>query len=179
MRARRRSGGYHEKRKPAAHLTDEDNEMADEISRDRMAEQARLASAILAQGRSLDHWSLTVAGLAWIALMLADDAAARIVLFAPIALGLLQRYFALRVGIDAEIFGTWADRWQRQGTDPLGDLERFDEARAALGSGAVPDTPSRPLTERVRAALAWFRWQAAAFAGQVAALALALSAGWF
>lgn len=148
--------------------------MADEISRERMAEQARLATAVLSQGRSLDQWSLLFTGLALAALLMAKDygPAERLVLMSVLIAGLVQKYFAMRVGLDREIFGSWAARWQRQGADPFIDLGEMDDSLAALGLAgkAGPATP-RPLTDRVKGALRLFRRQVICLMVQVVLLA--------
>lgn len=151
--------------------------MADEISRERMAEQARLATAVLSQGRGLDHWSLLFTGFALAApLVTAGSAAGRLGLLAVVLAGLAQKYFAVRVGLDREIFRSWAERWQRQGADPFADLEEMDRSLAALNLARNAEaTIPRPLPDRVQGALRLFRRQVLAFAIQV--LLLVLGAG--
>lgn len=150
--------------------------MADEISRERMAEQARLATAVLSQGRSLDHWSLVFTGFALAALLATQGSApaGRLGLTAVVLAGLVQKYFAVRVGLDKEIFGSWSERWQRQGADPFIEIEEMDRSLAALELAGNPEAETtRPLQDRVKGALRLFRRQVLAFAVQAILLAAA------
>lgn len=156
--------------------------MTDELDRDRMAAQAQLAAAALAQGEDFDHWSLALTVLGLAALGLAEPGPGRWLFIAPLLSGLIERYYCARVGIDRAIFAAWAERWPRQGSDPLDDLQRLDEGRVALRLGARSTGCAKPLgslADRAESALRLLRRQILAFVVQMASLLLALATARF
>lgn len=123
-------------------------------------------AALLRRGRGLDHLATTLTVLAvaavvaqaWLAppnpWLLAWSAAL-------LVLGLLEKYWALRVAFDAELF-------QRLADDPQALAEKtrdLDQALVSLGLLA-PTRTARPWPERTRGALALLRRQALAVGAQ-------------
>jgi hypothetical protein len=140
--------------------------MAEENHREPMAEQARLAASVLAQGRSLDRWSLLFTGFALAALLLGNgwSPAARVSLLAAVLLGVLQKYYSLRVGLDRDLFCFWAERWQQDGANPDADMAGLDRSLAAFGlKKSAGGTDPRSLPGRARGALGLFLRQAVAW----------------
>lgn len=126
---------------------------------------AAIAASYLRQGRALDRISrgLTLLGVGGIlaatyasAPLAVSGLAALAVLF-----GLIQSYFALRAGFDADIFGHLAGN--------AFSTTNFDGAMKRLGLFA-PDRPSRPMSERARGAMTLVRRQAIFLALQVVSL---------
>lgn len=103
--------------------------------------------------------------LAWLGLLLTAVAALGLLAtpFLPFAVVLLlalpERYAALRVALDAQLFAAWGD-------GRIASLAGMDAALAALGRAPAP----RPLAERLRGARRWLAWHAACVAGQLLAL---------
>lgn len=116
---------------------------------------AAIAAAYLRQGRLLDRVSrgLTLLGVGGI--LAGTYASAPLLVTAPVLLvlffGLVQSYFALRAGFDAEIFGHLAGN--------AFSTTNFDGAMKRL-SLFVEDRPSRPMSERARGAMVLVRRQA-------------------
>ncbi|PRH88040.1 hypothetical protein C5L14_09110 [Labrys okinawensis] len=126
---------------------------------------AAIAASYLRQGRALDWISrgLTLLGAGGI--LAAAYASAPLWVSVPVLLvllfGLVQSYFALRAGFDAEIFGHLAGN--------AFSTTNFDGAMKRLGLFAQ-DRPSRPMSERARGAMILVRRQAIFLALQVLCL---------
>lgn len=125
-----------------------------------MPAEAQVIAALLRQGRLLDRLSgallLTgvVFGLGQLLLKRADPLLAAVCLALVLA-GLVQKYLALRVAFDAELFAR------------LESLSLAELDAALLGLGLLaPGRAGRPLTERSRGALRLLRRQALCVAGQ-------------
>ncbi|MGB9369003.1 MAG: hypothetical protein WCE79_23605 [Xanthobacteraceae bacterium] len=125
------------------------------------------ASALLQQGRTIDHLShpLTVVALVLLigasAFGVASPAIALMLGLAVLA-GLAEAYCGIRVGFDAALF----DQLREQATT---DLAALDAALVRLG--LLPASKSgRPLEQRIRGAQRLFYKQGAAFIIQVALL---------
>jgi len=146
--------------------------MTEEKTHRDLAAQARLAAALLAQGRALDRWSLAFTALALAGLLLNNPPGllAQSCLTACVLLGLVQKYYALRVGLDEPVFAAWAEGWMRDGANPTADLAAFDQSLKDLGLTKAQEAKTRPLPERVHGALGLFARQAGAFVLQVIAL---------
>lgn len=133
------------------------------------ADQALLAtaSALLSQGRIIDRLSrlLTLASLG-----LLVGAAALVILSTKLAIaltlavlaGVVQTYFAIRVGFDAALF----DRLRQSAAV---DLATLDAALVQLGLLPTSKT-GRPLDQRIAGAQRLFYRQGIALAIQVAIL---------
>lgn len=134
-----------------------------------MPTEVRVTAALLRQGRSLDRLSgaLLLLGCAFalgqLLLEHRDPLLASVCLLLVLS-GALQKYWALRVAFDAELFG-WLE------SDSLSEL---DAALRALGLIAA-DRSGCPLQERSLGALRLLRRQAVCVASQ-ALLAVAASA---
>lgn len=107
-----------------------------------------LVAALLRRGRELDRLSAALTLLA-------------------IGLGLWQKYWALRVALDAELF----ERFSHVGDRLEAQTQDLDRALADLGL-ARADAAGRTWNQRSRGALRLLRWQALACGAQ---LLLALS----
>lgn len=125
-----------------------------------MPAEAQVIAALLRQGRLLDRLSGTllltgvVFGLGQLLLKRADPLLAAVCLALVLA-GLVQKYLALRVAFDAELFAR---------LETLG-LAELDAALLGLGLLA-PERAGRPLAKRSRGALRLLRRQALCVAGQ-------------
>ncbi|MBL8482133.1 MAG: hypothetical protein JNJ60_08060 [Rhodocyclaceae bacterium] len=130
------------------------------------ADQALAAAAIaslLEQGTRFDTLSnwLGVLGLAVLAsgvfyLPGTDSFDARW-WCAVVLLGLLQKYFALRVGLDARLFAQLGQRLQAMAADTA--LAEFDRALQCAGLRKVRAGPTRSLADRCRGARRLLRLQ--------------------
>ena len=136
------------------------------------ATQAGLAADMLSLGRSLDMWSLGFAALAGVGLLMAvlmHDLMQQRMLSADLLLALVQRYYALRTGLDAAIFRRWAENWRSlDGCDVEQNLQAFD---AGLGKETAT---CRPLSDRISGARRLLLRQAFWFAVQVICFLIAM-----
>lgn len=136
-----------------------------------MAPDVGVIAALLRQGRSLDHCSLAllllgaVAGLAQSLLAVASPWLLTACL-GLVLTGIVQKYFALRVALDAALF----ERLERIDTQVL------DATLQGLGLLA-PAKAGRPLQARAEGALRLLRRQALAFGLQLLLLLGALAQG--
>ena len=135
---------------------------------DQSRATSAVAAAFLAQGRLIGRLSLPLTAgaiLLLVALAIFGPApriATAIALLAAIVLGLVERYFAFRVGFDAALFARLAD-------DPDAALSRLD--RALIDLGLLPSEKARrPLEVRFAGARKLLLRQAAAAILQVLAL---------
>ncbi|MDT3376295.1 hypothetical protein ACETRX_10210 [Labrys portucalensis] len=126
---------------------------------------AAIAASYLRQGRALDWISRGLTLLGVLAVVIATYASAPLsvsgLAVLAVLLGLVQSYFALRAGFDAEIFGHLAGN--------AFSTTNFDGAMKRLGLFAE-DRASRPMSERARGAMALVRRQAIFLVLQVASL---------
>ncbi len=155
--------------------------MPERRAREEAAALARLTEAWLGLGAALDLASLGMTALAFAGLLfLKYPLVVRVGLTCVIALGALQKYFALRVALDRHLFSHWADRWQNADADPEQDMGRLDAAlQSAGGNRNHRAQPARSLDDRQRGALRLFRTQVLLFLLQgLLLLATALTAGW-
>jgi len=134
-----------------------------------MPTEARVTAALLRQGRSLDRLSdsLLLLGCAFalgqLLLEHRDPLLASICLLLVLS-GALQKYWALRVAFDAELFG-------RLETHSLSELDATMHALGLISTGRA----GRPLPARSRGALRLLRRQTVCVASQ-ALLAVGASA---
>lgn len=137
--------------------------------------ELQVVASLLRRGRSLDQLStgLTLLGVLLGLLQLLMSSITPICLLLAvwmIILGLLQKYWALRVAFDAELFALMAK-----------GLERTDELDQTLQTLSLqsPNRASRPWTERRRGALKLLRKQAYLLGAQVLlTLAVILASPW-
>src|SRR3954447_26224039 len=126
---------------------------------------AAAAAALLDQGRRADHLSRPITAASAVILLLLPAVLGPPVLLTTILvlvvlLGLVQLYFAIRVGFDAALF-------HRLAAAPEG----FDRARlhrALLRLGLMPEARAgRPIDERIAGARRLHAWQGMTLAAQV------------
>ncbi|MFA7940841.1 hypothetical protein ACEK06_00090 [Pseudomonas brenneri] len=137
--------------------------------------QLQVVASLLRRGRSLDQLStgLTLLGVLFglaQLLMVSITPICLLLSLWMIILGLLQKYWALRVAFDADLFALMAK-----------DIERTGELDQSLQSlGLQPaNRASRPWTERQRGALKLLRKQAYLLGAQVVlTLAVILASPW-
>ena len=134
---------------------------ADTVERDLAA----AAAALLDQGQRADHLSRLITAAAIVLLLLPSFLGPPPVLLTTILalvvlLGLVELYFAIRVGFDAALFHRW-------GAVPDGfDCARLD--RALLRLGLMPEAKTgRPIAERIAGARRLLAWQGVTLAAQV------------
>ncbi|WLH84837.1 MULTISPECIES: hypothetical protein [unclassified Pseudomonas] len=137
--------------------------------------ELQVVASLLRRGRSLDQLStgLTVAGVLFgLAQLLLASVSTLCLLLSlwMIILGLLQKYWALRVAFDADLFALLA-----RDTERTADL---DQALQSLGLQS-PKRAGRPWTERRRGALKLLRKQAWLLGAQaLLTLAVILASPW-
>ncbi len=139
--------------------------------------QIELVAALLRQGRPFDALSrgLLLLATAWLVLLASGiakpHAAVAAALLASLLLALLQRYFALRVDLDARLLRVVAG--QSAATDLATATAALDEA--LVGQGMLPrERAGRAWPERLAGARRLWRRQLAALLLQSLALAAAL-----
>ena len=137
--------------------------------------QLQVVASLLRRGRSLDQLStgLTLLGVLFGLAQLLMASIAPICLLLSlwmIILGLLQKYWALRVAFDADLFALMARDVERTG--------ELDQTLQTLGLHPA-NRPSRPWAERQRGALKLLRKQAYLLGAQVIlTLAVILASPW-
>lgn len=147
--------------------------------------QAMTTAAGLDSGQRIDGWSLVIAVLALAALLwpaATPTAWPTACLLLSVLTSCVQRYFAIRVALDAKLFrelgNAWSSmdpRWE-DGDAREGLLIDLDRALAAVGlRKATPGDP-RSLQSRQRGAWRLLRCQIGALALQLAALVAAIPA---
>ncbi|MBS1190307.1 MAG: hypothetical protein H6R10_2099 [Rhodocyclaceae bacterium] len=140
-------------------------------SRQTLAARAGVAARFLALGSVIDRTSLAFLLLALATLLWTETPppAGPALLVAVIA-GLGEKYFALRVAFDRDVFKDWAEHWEKSDFPaPEADLAAFD-----AGLGHPAGGPPRPLEDRVCGALGLLKWQAAFALVQILALLAAV-----
>jgi len=137
--------------------------------------ELQVVASLLRRGRSLDQLStgLTLLGVLFGLVQLLTPSITPICLILSlwmIVLGLLQKYWALRVAFDADLFTLMA-----RDTDRTPEL---DQAMQSLGLQSAKRA-GRPWTERRRGALKLLRKQAYLLGGQVLlTVAVILASPW-
>ncbi|MDD0981770.1 MULTISPECIES: hypothetical protein [Pseudomonas] len=137
--------------------------------------QLQVVASLLRRGRSLDQLStgLTLLGVLFglaQLLMVSITPICLLLSLWMIILGLLQKYWALRVAFDADLFALMAKDIERTG--------ELDQTLQTLGLQPV-NRASRPWTERRRGALKLLRKQAYLLGAQVLlTLAVILASPW-
>ncbi|KAA0950609.1 MULTISPECIES: hypothetical protein [unclassified Pseudomonas] len=137
--------------------------------------ELQVVASLLRRGRSLDQLStgLTLLGVLFglAQLLMASITPVCLILAVwMIVLGLLQKYWALRVAFDADLFSLMARDVER--------TQDLDQTLQTLGLQS-PKRAGRPWTERRRGALKLLRKQAYLLAAQVLlTLAVILASPW-
>ncbi|KAF1012595.1 MAG: hypothetical protein GAK32_00008 [Pseudomonas fluorescens] len=137
--------------------------------------QLQVVASLLRRGRSLDQLStgLTLLGVLFglaQLLMISISTLCLLLSLWMILLGLLQKYWALRVAFDADLFALLARDPQR--------APELDQALQNLGLQSAKRT-GRPWAERQRGALKLLRKQAYLLAAQVVlTVAVILASPW-
>lgn len=137
--------------------------------------QLQVVASLLRRGRSLDQLStgLTLLGVLFglaQLLMVSITPICLLLSLWMIILGLLQKYWALRVAFDADLFALMAKDIERTG--------ELDQSLQSLGLQPANRT-SRPWAERQRGALKLLRKQAYLLGAQVVlTLAVILASPW-
>ena len=127
---------------------------------------AAAAAALLDQGRRADHLSRPITAASALVLLLLPAVLGpppvllTTILVLVVLLGLVQLYFAIRVGFDAALF-------HRLAAAPEGfDRARLD--RALLRLGLMPEAKAgRPIVECIAGARRLLAWQGMTLAAQV------------
>lgn len=141
--------------------------------------QLALVASLLRRGRNLDRLStgLTLLALAYgLAALLGatQSATASLLCGLLLMLGLAQKYWALRVALDAELFQNLAEN----STELPQRTADLDQALLTLGLQAKPSSP-RDANQRCHGALRLLRLQAAWLVAQLLlALAIILAMPW-
>lgn len=134
--------------------------------------RAGLTALWLDAGRSLDRLSMALTLLALAAALWSGGrGAAQFLLLLGVALGGLEKVYAVRVAFDQRIFAAWAEHWPATANFELGGaLAEFDQAleRMQLRSAMGPAT--RGLDQRIAGACALLRKQGICLALQFLAL---------
>lgn len=113
--------------------------------------QAHLAAAWLATGRLLDGPStaLTLLGLG-LALWQKPEFPTLAGLLATSIVGCWEKYYAIRVNFDRQVFADWAKQWSGPDGLPPGEtMAEFDAALIKMGLRRRPVETQRSLAERI------------------------------
>ncbi|MBI4987668.1 MAG: hypothetical protein HZC23_02510 [Rhodocyclales bacterium] len=142
---------------------------------------AGVAASSLGLGRRIDIWSLalllvTIGTLAISAGVLAPWRYG--CLFVSVLAGIAQKYFSLRVALDAVLFKRLADHEFSKSSVQDGEtLTALDSALADCGLIKAPEGLPRDMASRCRGAMRLLYAQAICMAAQLGALLAALSGG--
>jgi hypothetical protein len=146
---------------------------------------AATAAAALRQGETIGRWSLLLGCsgfvILWASLLSPTfelSTLGKYTLLASLTVALIQLYFCLRVGLDAQLFSLWAkaiDRLDGEAAEPeiQTHLTWLDGSLVTLGLLAQMPTKPRALDQRAKGAMALLRRQMAALLSQVILLGLA------
>lgn len=152
-----------------------------------MAVRAEIGAAALAQGRSIDLWSLTLTALALACLWWMPShtlpLCSQAFLFISVLAGGVQKIFALRVAFDEDVFRYWARCWSTVEpdltmSDPTTILAAFDRVLASCGLRSSEHAAPRDLDNRLQGALKLLRGQTCAFTTQFVAWLVAIATTW-
>lgn len=149
-----------------------------ELTLTAAAAQAQVMACALAAGRRIDRWSLALAAVALLGLVLAATPlplSARLCLLASLLAAGMQQILALRLAFDEIVFQKWAEKWAGAavlGSESCGyveDLAAFDQGLAACGLRAPSSGVVRDMDNRVKGAMGLLKKLVLAFALQVVA----------
>lgn len=130
--------------------------------------RAGLTALWLDGGRSLDQLSLALTLLALAAaLWSAGDGLAQFILLLGVALGGLEKIYALRVAFDQRIFAAWSEQWPATANfEPDAALAEFDRTLGRMHLRPATAAAARGLDERITGACALLRKQGICLACQ-------------
>lgn len=145
------------------------------------ANDARTMQAALSLGRRLDLWSLLLAIFALACLFgLPVAGFPRVGLLASILAAGVQKYFALRVAFDEQLFRNlarqWASKTPPEDASTLTELARLDQSLARCRQCPPKADNVRDLNSRLHGASRLLKRQLLAFSGQFASLLAAAAA---
>ncbi len=140
--------------------------------------QANLAVAWLASGKLLDRLSTTLTLLCLaLALWQKNELPIHAGLLIATILGIIEKYYAIRVGFDRRIFTDWVKQWtDSRGPAAEQTMREFDEVMMKIGLRCRPTGPQRSLEERIAGSLGLLRKQAFCLSLQCASLVGAMLA---
>lgn len=135
-------------------------------------QRAGLTALWLDGGRSLDRLSLALTLLALAAaLWSTGDGLAQFILLLGVALGGLEKNYALRVAFDQRIFAAWSEQWPATASfEPDAALAEFDRTLGRMHRRPATAQATRGLDERIAGACALLRKQGICLACQFFAL---------
>lgn len=135
-------------------------------------QRAGLTALWLDGGRSLDRLSLALTLLALAtALWSTGDGVAQFILLLGVALGGLEKIYALRVAFDQRIFAAWGEQWPVVADFDLDvALAEFDRMLVRMELRPATALAARSLDERIAGACALLRKQGICLACQFFAL---------
>ena len=142
---------------------------------------ARTMQAALSLGRRLDLWSLLLALLALAGLFGLPIAwVTRTGLLVSLLAAGVQKYFALRVAFDEQLFRNlarqWASKTPPEDASTLTELARLDQSLARCRQCPPKADNVRDLNSRLHGASRLLKRQLLAFSGQFASLLAAAAA---
>ena len=145
------------------------------------ANDARTMQAALSLGRRLDLWSLLLALLALAGLFGLPIAwVTRTGLLVSLLAAGVQKYFALRVAFDEQLFRNlarqWASKTPPEDASTLTELARLDQSLARCRQCPPKADNVRDLNSRLHGASRLLKRQLLAFSGQFASLLAAAAA---
>ena len=145
------------------------------------ANDARTMQAALSLGRRLDLWSLLLAIFALACLFgLPVAGFPRVGLLASLLAAGVQKYFALRVAFDEQLFRNlarqWASKTPPEDASTLTELARLDQSLARCRQCPPKADNVRDLNSRLHGASRLLKRQLLAFSGQFASLLAAAAA---
>ncbi len=145
--------------------------MLEQPDRESAAALARLTESWLGLGAKLELPGMALTLLA-LAVLLLNEVSLPILtgLTCAVMLGILGKYYALRVALDRRLFLHWAERWESNAANPGADMARLDTALSASGLRDSPPEMLRSLQCRQRGAFGLFRNQVIVFLLQCFAL---------
>lgn len=142
---------------------------------------AGVTAASLGLGRRIDLWSLALllVAIGTLAISSGTQTPWRLgCLMVSILAGIGQKYFSLRVALDAALFRRLADHEFRKSPVQDGEtLTALDSALADCGLIKAPEGLPRDLASRCRGALRLLRSQVICLAAQLGALLAAVADG--
>jgi hypothetical protein len=133
------------------------------------ATYAHVTAVRLDLGRNIDMWSsaLTVFALIILICDLTKALTIQLILIASILIGSTQKYLALRVAFDAQIFAKWAKYWSKSGEASVeSTMAAFDQASDVNGQTAKSGH-TRDIFSRIQGAGKLAMRQSVAFAIQI------------
>lgn len=134
--------------------------------------RAGLTAAWLEGGKQLDSLSNLLTLLALAAAFWGGLAPpVQFALLFGVALGVVEKTYAIRVAFDQRVFASWAAQWQAtENADPDAALTEFDQALGRMHLRSATGQATRCLDERIAGACALLRKQATCLVLQLFAM---------